>query len=259
MQPISITPRQTDILLLLYRYRFLNPIHIQKFLGHKSHTLINQWLTDLTNQKILAKIDVKKSGTITSKPSLYYLGLKSKNILKQNEKCNPDLLSRVYQEKRRSEAFRTHWLALADLYFYFLDAAIKQSATLHFYTSTDISDFAYAPLPAPDAYVILEETNQTSRYFLELIDGGEKWFVVDRRIRQYISYFKKKYWQEHVQLPFPSILLICPNTKLQYHLHILITKELKSEEVEIDFFTGIHADIQQRGIQMDTWETIDEK
>ena len=256
MQIESITPKQTEILLLLYRYRFLNSIHIQKFLSHKSHTLINQWLSDLTNRNIIQKIDIKRLGKITSQPSIYYLGLKSRAILTENEKCHPDLLARVYQEKRRSETFRNHCLALADFYFHFQLAAQKQKANLSFYTSTDVSDFAYAPLPVPDAYTTIEEKDQTSRYFLEIIDGGEKWFVIDRRMKQYISYFKKKYWQDHVKLPFPSILLICPNTKLQNHLRILISKELESEEAEIDFFSGIHADIQERGIQMDTWQTI---
>ncbi len=258
MQIESITPKQTEILLLLYRYRFLNSLHIQKFLDHKSHTLINQWLSDLTNRNIIQKIDVKKSGTITSKPSIYYLGLKSRSILKQNEKCRPDLLDRVYQEKRRSETFRSHCLAVADFHFHFQLAAQKQNASISFYTSTEISDFAYAPLPVPDAYITLEEKDQASRYFLEIIDGGEKWFVVDRRILQYVSYFKKKYWQEHVKFPFPSILLICPNTKLQTHLHIFISKELESEEAEMDFFTGIYADILERGIQLDTWQIVNE-
>ncbi len=256
MQIESITPKQTEILLLLYRYRFLHSIHIQKFLGHKSHTLINQWLSDLTNRNIIQKIDVKISGIITSKPSIFYLGTKSRQILKNNEKCRPDLLARVYQEKRRSETFRSHCLAVADLYFHFQLAAQKQQATLSFYTSTDVSDFAYAPLPVPDAYITLEEKDQTNRYFLEFIDGGEKWFVVDRRMRQYISYFKKKYWQEHVKLPFPSILYICPHKKLQIHLNTLIPKELEAEEVEIDFFSGIFADIQERGIQEDSWQAI---
>jgi hypothetical protein len=256
MQIESITPKQTEILLLLYRYRFLNSLHIQKFLDHKSHTLINHWLTDLTKRNIIQKIDVKKSGVITSKPSIYYLGLKSRSILKQNEKCHPDLLDRVYQEKRRSETFRNHCLALSDFYFHFQLAAQKLKASLSFYTSTEVSDFAYAPLPVPDAYIVIEEKDQISRYFLEIIDGSEKWFVIDRRMRQYISYFKKKYWQDHVKLPFPSILLICPNTKLQNHLRILISNELESEKAEIDFFTGIYADIQERGIQMDTWQII---
>lgn len=256
MQLTSISPKQTEILLLLYRYRFLNPIHIQKFLGHKSHTLITSWLKDLTDRQIIQKIDVKRTGEITNKPAIYYLGLKSRLLLRENDKCNPELLNRVYQEKKRSETFRNHWLAMADLYFDFLQASSIQKTALHFYTATDVADFAYAPLPAPDAYMVIEDKKQTSRYFLELIDGSEKWFAVNRRIKQYISYFKKNYWQEHVQLPFPSILLICPNTKLKGHLLSFIAKEIEKEEVDLNFFLSIHADIQQRGIQMDTWEGV---
>ncbi|MEP7167421.1 MAG: replication-relaxation family protein [Candidatus Woesebacteria bacterium] len=255
MHITSITPKQTQLLLLLYRYRFLTSLHLQKFLNHKSHTLINHWLTDLVERNIIGKIDLKKFGIITSKPSLYYLGLKSRVILSEMKECRPDLLERVYQEKRRSVAFRQHALSLADLYFQFLEAASKQRATLQFFTKTDIADFAYAPLPFPDAYLIIKG-EQTHRYFLELIDGAEKWFVVDRKIKRYISYYQKEYWQNHVKVPFPSILVICPNVKLQRHLQLLVTEELERDDVEIAFFFSIHADIQERGIQPDTWKAM---
>jgi len=37
----TLTPKQTEILILLYRFRFLNRRHFQKFLHHKDPRRIN--------------------------------------------------------------------------------------------------------------------------------------------------------------------------------------------------------------------------
>lgn len=251
--PEPVTSKQLEILLLLYRFRFLNRIHIQTFLKHKNHTRITPWLKDLTDRNIISRIYSQTIGNI-NKPAIYYLAVKSKHILEKNEKCNPSLLKRVYREKQSSPTFRDHWLFMADLYFHFLKIVEQQDTKLHFYTTTDLSTFQYLPLPLPDAYIAVQNNEETKRYFLEVIDGNERWFAVDRRIMQYISYYKGNYWQSHVDYPFPKILIICPHTKLKKHLQRFIRERLEAEEADIEFFLSIQADIQKNGIINDTWE-----
>ena len=48
-----LTTKQKHILTFIYRYRFLNRIHIQTLFAHKSPSLINEWLADLTTKKYL--------------------------------------------------------------------------------------------------------------------------------------------------------------------------------------------------------------
>ena len=107
MRTESVTNKQLEILILLYRYRFLNRIHIQHFLNHKNHSRITPWLKDLTTKKIINRIYSQTQENI-NKPAIYYLANKSKHILKNNEECNPKVLDRVYREKYRSETFRSH-------------------------------------------------------------------------------------------------------------------------------------------------------
>ncbi len=260
MKTIQIEPttsKQDEILLLLYRFRFLNRIQIQQFLNHKSDTRVTHWLKDLTERNIIKRIYSQTVGDI-NKPAIYYLGLKSRHILllKFKEQCNAKLLHRVYREGKSSPTFQEHWIFMTDLYFHFLKVAKKNNAELHFYTQTDLENFAYLPLSLPDAYIAVKDQKQSKRYFLELIDGNEKWFEADKKMKRLISYFKKGYWQSHVDYPFPKIFIICPHRKLTKHLQEVIKKEFRKEEADIQFFFGIQADIQERGIQTNTWESV---
>ena len=52
----SITPKQQTILRLLYRFRFLNRLHIQQYLSHTNHKRIILWLNDLTTNHLPPKL-----------------------------------------------------------------------------------------------------------------------------------------------------------------------------------------------------------
>lgn len=249
-----LTTKQTEILLLLYRYRFLNRIHIQKFLNHKNDTRISQWLKSLTDQGVITRI-YSQTREHMNTPAVYYLGLKSRYYLQENKDCSPDLLKRVYQEKKRTEIFRSHWLCIADLYFHFLIAASREQSTLQFLTTTDLVSFAYTPLPLPDAYIaITDPKSHSKRYFLELIDEKSPRFVLRNLISRYFKYYERKYWQDHYIYPFPKLLIICPNVFTKNYLMGFISETLEEKEIPVEFFLALRLDIQKGGIQSDTWE-----
>ena len=83
---------------------------------------------------------------------------------------------------------------------------------------------------------------------------------MERNIRScivsYCKYFKGKYWQDHYNFPFPKILLICSNDQTKEFLSRFVPKTLEKEEVDVGFFLALKSDIQERGIQIDTWEAI---
>ena len=105
------TPKQLNILLLLYRFRFLNRIQIQKLLNHKDPRRINTWLKDLTGKTIIGRHYSTKLKENT-KPAIYYLMTKSKSLLiDQNGVDNKLLLKRIYREKiRKSGVSEAEWV-----------------------------------------------------------------------------------------------------------------------------------------------------
>ena len=82
----NITKKQLEIITLLYRFRFLNRLQIQKLLNQKQKNRINYWLKDLYDKKIIGRNYSKKFGD-NIKPAVYYLKTKSKTEAVQIENC----------------------------------------------------------------------------------------------------------------------------------------------------------------------------
>lgn len=251
----DLTDKQLEILLLIYRFRFLNRNQIQQFLNHKDYSLINRYLKILTDAQLINRIYSTKRTDINT-PAVYYLATRSKSLLKECDKCNPEILSRVYREKYRSEAFRDHCLLLGDLYFLFQLAATNQKSVCHFYTATDISNIAYAPLPLPDAYITIKEGKHIKRYFLDAFYETMPMFAIRRRINQYCRYYNGNFWQDHNKDPFPKVFLICPTLRVQKSLLRSIPQMIETEDVDISFFLGLKENLIRQGIRPDSWISI---
>ena len=52
-KPLDITTKQITIINLIFRFRFLDRLQIQKFLKHKDETRTNRWLKDLIEKEYL--------------------------------------------------------------------------------------------------------------------------------------------------------------------------------------------------------------
>jgi hypothetical protein len=211
----KLKPQQAAILILLYRFRFLNRIHIQTLLGHKYHSRIFNWLDWLVKEQYL-KRDYDKR--FTSAPAVYSLAPLGRKYLKDNLDIEPVLLSRIWREKTLTPEFRDHCLFLADIYLSLISLTSKTKAKLHFYTKTDLSGMKCLIVPAPDAYVAIEEeSGEIKRYFLDIFDDIPPKFL-RRRVNQYFTYYDLDEWQDSTNKPFPTVLLICPTKRMKNHL-----------------------------------------
>lgn len=231
----KVTPKQLEILILLYRFRFLNRYHIQQLLHHKDPKTINVWLKDLTNKKIIGRHYSAKLKENT-KPAIYFLIAKSRQIISSESVVDEKLIKkRIYRENSRSQRFINHCLTLADFYLKLLnDASV---INLHFYTKTDLSTYYYLPYNRPDAYIARGSKGNIKRYFLDIVDEGTPRFILRKRIEQLIEYYDSKRWQEKTGHQFPSILLLCPNEDIKIFLQKYISQKLEEEiQADINFF-----------------------
>ena len=88
----KITNKQQEILLLIYKYRYLNRIQIQQLLNHKNKKNINTWLKDLTEKQYLNKIYSNNVGE-NIKPAIYYASI---NAIRYYKRLN---MSSYYLKK----------------------------------------------------------------------------------------------------------------------------------------------------------------
>lgn len=257
MENLNITPKQLQILLLLYRFRFLDRIQIQQFLNHKNHRRIIAWLNDLTDKNIIGKQYSRKFKE--NKPATYHLATKSRKILLEQPNTSEKLLKRVYRDKTRSKRLINHCLLVANIYFYLEKQIQTNKNTLHFFTKTDLSNHYYLPYNRPDAYIAIKSENQTKRYFLEIIDEGTPRFMLRSKIAQYVEYLDEGTWQDKTGHPDPALLLVCPNETIKSFLYKHIAQVLEEEvEDEINFYLTTKETIEDSQLKSNIWEKVKE-
>ncbi len=255
-----LTHRQEEILIYLYRFRFLNRLQIQSLLNHKYFNRVIIWLNQLTNNGFIRKYYNPKTVTIAA---LYSLGAKGRKYLleKANEKgstIQPQLLNRVWREHTLSEQFRIHSLFLADIYLSLTELVKTTNAVLHFFTKTDLYEHDYILNPHPDAYIaIKEQSGKMKRYFLDILDPLPARMILRRRINQYVEYFDEDTWQEAAKHPFPIIIIICPDERSKRYLYRHIQKTLEYAS-DLEFYLSTWKEIETNGMNRETLEKVKE-
>jgi hypothetical protein len=237
MDKNNITKKQLEIIILLYRFRFLNRLQIQQLLNHKKISQINIWLKNLNDKKIIGRNYSNKLGD-NIKPAIYFLKSKSKNYLIDQLEKDAKLMKRIYGEKKRTQKFINHCLLSADFYLSLKKSHLPEE--IFFYTKIDLINYDYLPDKHPDAYIATKENKKIKRYFLEIIDEDTPRFVIRAKSKQYLEYYNANTWQEVTKHPFPKILILCPNDSIKKYLHSFIPRIMEEEDQEeIDFYLSI--------------------
>jgi hypothetical protein len=255
----NITKKQKEILLLLYKFRFLTRIQIQTILNHKHHNRINNWLIDLTKKHYLIQYYDK---SFAGAPAIYSLGINSRKYLKENTEENEvfaPLLDRIWREKNFTITFRDHCLFLGDIFISVRETAKRNDLELHFLTKTNLSIYEYMLKPIPDAYIVFKKKDgEHSRFFIDVFDPLPPRMMLRKRVRQYFNYFAAGYWQENTPHPFPMIILICPDEKSMRYLDRFIQSKLEDEN-ELVFFLTTREKVKEKGLRREVLQLVEEK
>lgn len=237
----DITAKQNEIMDLVYRFRFINRIQIQRLLNHKDPKRINVWLKDLVNKNYLGRIYSHKLLENT-KPAIYFLN--NNGILwvryekgGGGEELDFKYLKKFYQDKNASQTFINHCIALSEFYTQFKEHERsinknKKKEVLEYYfeTKTEMwikrqlelypdEDFNEIKQYIPDLYFekienLYSKNIKSQTFFLELFDPHIPRYAIRYRIKQYIKFRKEgNDWELYSGLDgkFPIILLIFPH------------------------------------------------
>ncbi len=226
MKTSTLTNKQKEILLYLYKFRFLNTHQLQNLLHHKNSNRTLSWLKALIENKYVKRHYERKSFSDTNKAAIYYLGPKSRDILHKLKNIELEQLEYIYQEHRRVDKFIGHCLFIADTYIYF-QAHKDEKEELKFFTKSDLHGYDYFPDPKPDAF-ISANGETTKRYFLDIFDDFTPPFVLRKRVRKYLEYADESTWNENTNYtPLPINLFICPNESMKKHVSNYASAVLK--------------------------------
>lgn len=200
-----LKPKQQKILKLFLKFRYLNQKQLQLLLNHKAKERVRLWLNELTEKKYISKY---YENIMAKKPSVYCLDTAGISYLRSIG-TDAYFLKRVYKDKTKSHQFREHCLFVATVYISLLTKTKESEAQFRFDTNSDLSGTHYLILPYPDAYFHVKESKgKLNQYFLEVFDNSAYPF---KRLYQYLTYYKKNYWQYTTKTEFPEIIFICPD------------------------------------------------
>jgi hypothetical protein len=216
----TITTKQKEILLLLYRFRFLNRIQIQALLKHKNPKNTNVWLKDLTTKNYIGRIFEKAPGI--NKPAIYFISKNGIKFLKSSEGLEFDYIKKLYQENRRSEQFIDQCIAIANIY---LNLESQNLPGFKFYTQTNFPINGVIRDLLPSFAYIREENGQIEQYSCEIIKDGMPRFAIRSRVQKFFEFFKN---QDTV-----TIIFYCQSHKLRQYVEKHTAKLIDTEELEI--------------------------
>ncbi|MCL4387189.1 replication-relaxation family protein [Patescibacteria group bacterium] len=250
----QITKKQKEILILLYRFRFLNTNQIQKLLNHKLPTRIQEWLKDLKDTGYI-NTNYKRETSSNTRPAVYWLLPKARNILKLEEDYSLKELDKVYKEGTRKEKFISHCLLIAEIYLFFLSKKSKNE-DIQFFTKTELAEYEYFPDPLPDAYISVETKRKATRYLLHYFDPYTPAFVLRNRVKNYIQYAQSCKWEESTDTSFPLILFVCPDESLKKHIFHYVKAKLEKEyNSKLSLFLTTKSAIQNDS--PDIWQEVE--
>jgi protein involved in plasmid replication-relaxation len=189
LQPI--TPKQQQIITLLYQYRFLNRLHIQALLKHKDKQRIIIWLKDLREKEYIDWHYDKSSLITKNQPAVYYITLNGIRYLRSLDGYPIAELRKRYKESTRKQTYIDRCLLMADCSI----ALMAKSNSQHEYVVSlspgyaedtdahqDVRDIN------PHLYFIKAQGATITRYLLEYFVEPLPRYQLRKRLKEYIEY-----------------------------------------------------------------------
>ena len=273
----DISPKQTEIMELVKKFRFINRGQIQKFLGHKGAHRINVWLKDLVEKNFLGRIYSKKILENT-KPAIYYLqnnGILWAKIRMEENLGDYELATKVvkkfYADKRASNTFIDHSISICELCIQFKELEGKKwdydclTKSDYYSWFANDKDFDVQRQFISDIYIekITKTWSDSQTYCLDLFPPHVPKYYLDYRVRQYIKMKTEgimKY-MEGLDNLLPKVLFVLPNQRKLNSLARYI-REMFDESYDMEgmvFMLTTYQKVQAYGVgEKKIWNLVTE-
>ncbi len=233
-QRYSLNANQIHVLKLMFKFRFVTSSLLARYKGI-SRISINKTLKILLDQQYIGA-HYDKSYKIQGKGASYYLAPKALHLLKHTHKLNEQVLHAMYKNKSVSRGFIDHNL---DVFSAYLKIRASYPERFHIFTKYELADHDYFISPAPDLYLSGTDTaeNQYHDYLLDIFTDTQL-FIIKKRIAAYIEHYESGEWEAEADTPYPVILIVCPDSRMEERLQTHIAKILDNTGIDdLVFYT----------------------
>lgn len=228
--------KEKEILIYLYRFRFLTREQIQRLTDQKFHSLTISRLNDLLKNNFIKRF---YNPNLVNSPAVYSLDNQGRKYLIDNYKdlkLNKTVLDKVWRINKLTTQFRNHCLTLADVYISLKDTVAKLEATVSFYTKNDLQNIKYLITPHPDAYFYVKDSSGFKKYyFLDIFDFYTNNLKLKKRIQQHLDYFDDNYWQDETGCNFPEVIFVTSDERSYSYLNWYLPKVLEDND-DVNFY-----------------------
>jgi len=255
----KITNKQTEILTLIYQFRFLNRTQIQQLLHHKDPKTINTWLKDLNEKQYLNRIYTNTIGANT-KPAIYYAGINAIRFYKLLNQNNANYLKKLYRDNERSQSFIDDQIFLADICLNLRTVNNQGKIKYTFETAAGVTSnplYSFMEDLSPQLIFTKEFKTESKQYILVQLDSVSPKYMIKKKMKNYIEFFFTNEWEENTEQAFPTVLFACQTMTLMIYakrtMRGLLDDYQNPEEFEAWFTTN--DDIREHGISAEIWES----
>lgn len=247
----EISKKQSEIIDMVWQFRFINRHQMQKFFKYKSPRRLNEWLGDLVDKGYLGRIYSRKLLENT-KPSIYYLMNNAILHCRWNKSNNDPIESKdvkkFYEDKHASQTFISHSINVCTLYQQIKNLT-NNTWEYDCWTKNELwtTEITSHPRNTQITYLpdlCMERTKKTDdeyiyeTFVIELFDYYMPKYALEGKVKRYIELLTSKdsgyfFHDEDEQL---TIMLILPTQRKATRLKKYIEDQLIYER-NLDYVT----------------------
>jgi hypothetical protein len=196
-----LTEQQTEILQILYKFRFATIELIVQYQELDSSKYTHTRLKILLEKKYIGR-NYDGHDKIHGNPATYFLLANGIRALKEDPDINTKALNGMYKEGAVKEQFINRCLSIFRLH----NALIKlHGDSLSFHTKNELTGSILFPKPRPDAFITLKTKQDTKEIMLELIEASTPFSTTRARILRYLLHIQSEQWDGE----YPVLVLCC--------------------------------------------------
>lgn len=212
---LELSLRQQEILIYLYRFRFLTSLQIQLLLKQNWHHRTRVWLNTLQQNGYLEGIYTPSTKTGRT-PTIYYLKKNGFRFIQSLIGTN-SYLRKMQNENLPRFSLHIHCLKTADIALYIANYYEKYSQSLRIYTKADIANTRDYRLIRPDLFI----TSKNESLFIELDLETESFSTILKKQRSYIQHLHTFDWHYFSSDLYPCTIYITTSEQRAKKLQIL--------------------------------------
>jgi hypothetical protein len=236
---LRLNPKQYQILLLAYKFRFITTKLLAGYKQTSTVWTVQKSLTVLVDNGYLYK-RYNRLYKIDRKPATYHLSPKALKVLKDNPDLDYAIIHARYKDKSVGQNFIDHHLQIFQTY---LDIKQRYPEQFKIFTKAELRSYEHLPEPLPDLYLApVNENTSNNDVMIDIFSNATAPYLIRKRIDQLITHYDECDWQED----YPDIHLLVPKISLADSLNRYIAKskdERYIDKQELVIFASIQIGI----------------